>query len=91
MKAKWDEQCCEAGCTQKDRLVGGHVWKFDAHRHRFDKRYCYIVPLCKSHNGREFDYPKPGFKLKRGTPVVRIVPHACYGDYDWDYVFLGLA
>lgn len=78
--------CCAAGCPAAAG-VGGHLWVFDAEQCCYDKRHCYIAPVCSRHNGRHFDYPKLGFQLKRGTWLMRIVPHECYTDYQLDVTF----
>lgn len=71
--------CFAKGCPLFSR-VGGHLWLYDAAEQRYDFEHCYIAPLCKRHNAREFDYPHP-FLLKRDVTVMRIVPHTCYLDY----------
>lgn len=78
--------CCAAGCMNTAGK-GGHVWLFDPATRRFGKQHAFIAPICDRHNNREFDYPKPGFLLKRGTRLMRMVPHACYADYDLDFVY----
>ena len=72
--------CCAGGCM-KNAEVGGHLWRFDAASRKFDMQHAYIGPVCKTHNSREFDYPKLGFKMKENTWLMRMLPHECYADY----------
>ena len=59
--------CAAAGCTQTAGLKGGHVWmKCDP-----NISFCYIVPICSTHNGRVYDFPN-WFPTRRNTTFLRM-------------------
>ncbi len=72
--------CAAYNCGQKDyeQLVGGHVWV----RGDRSQKHCYIIPICKYHNGREFDWDSRGdkfwFDTKKDTAFMQITSHECY-------------
>jgi hypothetical protein len=74
-----DPECFAKGCAASS-CVAGHLWLFDGTKQRYDFEHCYIAPLCKMHNGRQFGYPQ-GFSLKADVTVMRIVPHENYSEY----------
>ena len=69
-----ERSCCAAGC-QNGAVYGGHVWLVGEDG-VVDKRYCYIAPVCPTHNNKQCDWP--GFMTKPGTWLMRILPHTCY-------------
>jgi hypothetical protein len=73
-------ECFAEGC-KSPWAMGGHLWLFDSKTGQYDHEHCYIAPLCDTHNGRKYDYPKRGFFLERHQFVLKIVPHECYDDF----------
>lgn len=73
---------CVANLCKEIAHHGGHVW-LQGRDGGFNMQHCYIVPLCGKHNNSQnvhYSYPN-SYTLKREIWMMRIVPHACYTDY----------
>jgi hypothetical protein len=79
-------KCRAIGCTE-GATAGGHVWLWGDNG-RVDKQYCYIVPLCYKHNHKQYDWPTSGFMTKPITRLMRILPHACYKQVEYDVILV---
>ena len=76
--------CCAKGCM-KTSTDGAHVWRWDEALGKFNKKVCYIVPTCRPHNSKIFEYPRGYFHTKPGIWVMSMLPHACYHDFHIDH------
>lgn len=77
-----EHKCCAVGCTAKATL-GAHIWLFRGEKDEADFGTAYIVPTCKNHNSRKFDFGKysNSFEIKAGTTCISMPPHVMYSDY----------
>ena len=99
--SSWAPICIARNCSEY-AAVGGHVWLLDPVTRRYPKDYCYIVPLCSTHNStrndKKYGYPfcfqVGSCSVKGRCPgnttgalkVLRIRPHALFEDYTHDFI-----